>query len=138
MLITIANQLQKFIDTFGNHEPVALDSSNTKVYNECKRKYFYRVVLGRNARVNPRQTALDFGKGYHKFREILFKEGETPALAAALRTTIAPPQAAYSKFEYLNASRLRIACMKALEHVNAQEAAGELKYEEVEWIFSLV
>lgn len=63
---------QEFMRKFKRYEPVILDHSAVIQAKQCKRKYFYRIVLGFSPKVTPQYFG--FGSCYHKFREVLEKE----------------------------------------------------------------
>lgn len=62
----------KFMKKFRRYEPTVLDHSAVIQAKTCKRKYFYRIVLGFTDRNRPQYFG--FGSCYHKFREILERE----------------------------------------------------------------
>lgn len=56
---------------FQRYEPVVQDHSALSQAHRCKRKYFFRIILGFVERVSPQYFG--FGSCYHKFREVLEK-----------------------------------------------------------------
>ena len=62
---------KKFMAAFDRYEPHVQDHTAISVFNECDRKYFYRIVLGRTPTRESNQVLLDAGTLYHKFREHL-------------------------------------------------------------------
>ncbi len=62
---------RKFLPTFERHEPRVQDHSAIKLYKECPRKYFYRMVLGYTAKKDGLATVFSWGTAYHKYREVM-------------------------------------------------------------------
>ena len=62
----------RFMKKFKRYEPMVMDHSAIIQAKMCKRKYFYRIVLGFASRERPQYFG--FGSCYHKFREILEKQ----------------------------------------------------------------
>src|SRR4051812_48641642 len=102
----------KFLPGLSRHEPFFQDSSARKVFFDCRRKYFYKVVLGRVPHTNNNQLILDWGTAYHKFREILELKDYQEAMKFALSITL-PSVDPKSKFAYLDLKRFIKTCQKA-------------------------
>lgn len=99
----------RFMPKATRYEPFNQDSTSMKILMECRRKYFYRIVLGRTVRINKNQVILDFGSAYHKFREILELKGYADAVRYIMSVTLPiPPKG--SKWEYLTDLRLIQSC----------------------------
>lgn len=63
---------QEFMARFKRYEPVIIDHSAIIQAKQCKRKYFYRIVLGFVEKKTPQYFG--FGSCYHRFRETLERE----------------------------------------------------------------
>lgn len=62
---------KEFMAKFERHEPLIIDHSAIIQAKQCKRKYFYRIVLGFVEKKTPQ--FFGFGSCYHRFRETLEK-----------------------------------------------------------------
>lgn len=111
---------KRFMARFNRYEPYLQDHTATQYLRECDRKYFYRIVLGRDVLKQTYQVVLDWGSAYHKFREILQKTngGLQEALKAALAMPLAIPEQGTPsyKFAYLNRERQMRSFALAYQH----------------------
>ena len=85
-------------------EPLVMDSTASKLYKSCQRKYFFRIVLGRVVPNEVTPPYFIWGSAIHKCYEILEKEGLAKALAYAntFRITISEE---FKKFDFLDKTR---------------------------------
>jgi len=105
-----------FMAKFDRHEPIIQDHTGMNIAKTCKRKYFYRIVLGFTPRQEKYQTVFDFGTAYHKLKEVLRRTGNIgEAIQAASRLPILSPSPV-KKFHYLT----KAALMKAAHVANEQ------------------
>lgn len=72
MLEVHEDVFKRFMPELPRYEPLVLDHSAVKLFKECPRKYFWRIVLGYIPPTS--QPFFIFGTCYHKFREVLTKE----------------------------------------------------------------
>lgn len=107
-------------------EPFYLDSTAYKTLRICRRKYFYKHVLGRVVPVSYNQINLDFGSHYHKFRELLEKEGYRKALdyIMAAKLPFVDPK---SKYAFLDNHRLAKTCQLAYEDWALEKKQGKIE-----------
>lgn len=133
-----------FMARFQRYEPEILDHSAIIQAKTCKRKYFYRIVLG----FVPRETApyFIFGSCYHKFREELEKawknasatDQKNPesqlamcqlAIAEALKLwkdrKARDPEPG-SKFDFLTQARLLSSCLHSFKHWQNEKVQGRI------------
>ena len=130
---------KRFMPSLERAEPVYQDSTAMKCFKTCKRKYFYRMVLGRVPHVSKYQEVLDFGKAYHKFRELLETHDPTHAFAYIVdpqRCKLHTPDEK-SKFKYLDRLRLVDTCKFAFEAWKKEKDAGKIKVIGVEQPFNV-
>ncbi len=126
----------KFLPNMKRSEPFIMDSTAYKGWVECRRKYFYRFVLGKVPIGNKYQVILDFGSAYHKFRELLETSGYAVAMKYAL-SVVLPEQDPKSKFAFYNGQRLIKTCQKAFEHVQEEKKEGKFEVLAVEQPFNV-
>lgn len=130
---------------FDRFEPFIFDYTQMNTLDACDRKYFYRMVLGRAPKRTNFQVVLDFGKAYHKFREVLEREfqggaTEMASIGSAIEQALLvkldiPPRG--SKFEYLDKAKLLEACKVAIEWVRAERKQGTKKVIAIEQPFNV-
>jgi hypothetical protein len=126
----------KFMAKFPRYEPYFQDHSRMIILDDCARKYFYRMVLGRTPKVNIYQVVLEFGTAYHKFRELLETKDYDTAIRYVLGVTLPkPPQG--NKFEYLNELRLLKTCQFAYNYWQAEKKNGRIKVIAIEQPFNV-
>lgn len=75
---------RKFLPIFERSEPIIKDHTAVKQFMECKRKYFYRIVIGKQAKKTSLESIFAWGTAVHKFAEIYSVSFDlTAALTAA-------------------------------------------------------
>lgn len=126
----------KFLPNLPRHEPFVMDSTAYKVLVECRRKYFYKIVLGRIPFANKFQNILDFGTHYHKFRELLETHGYSEAMNYILGAKITPVEPG-SKFAFLDSLRLVKTCQAAYEHWKVEKSQNKIEVIAVEQPFNV-
>jgi hypothetical protein len=118
-------------------EPFFQDSSAYKLLTDCRWKYFLRIVLGRvPAEGNSNQLVLDFGSHYHKFRELLEKEGYSKAMTYIISVNL-PPTDPKSKWGFLDHQRLVKSCHVAFEHWKVEKQQKKIEVVAVEQPFNI-
>lgn len=133
---TILHPNPTFLKNLPRDEPFIQDSTAYKLLIDCRRKYFYRIVLGRVIPVNKYQIVLDFGKAYHKFREILELEGYGNAMKYILGYQL-PKQDPAFKFAYLDSLRLVKTCQFAYNHWLLEKKLNKIEVIAVEQPFNV-
>jgi hypothetical protein len=139
----------KYLPQLQRVEPKVIDHSGLKIYKDCQKRYFFRVVLG----LKPKETAhlLNWGTVYHKFREVLEKEyirveekdkvgPFKAAIIAGLdywERNIKEP-APESKYGFLTKDRFVLSCKEAYESWLKEKRLGQIKVLAVEQSFSIV
>lgn len=61
---------QTFLKSLVRAEPLIKDHTAVKTFMECPRKYFYRMVCGRQAKKPEMETIFGWGTAVHKFAEV--------------------------------------------------------------------
>lgn len=127
---------KRFMAKFNRYEPYLQDHTATQYLRECDRKYFYRIVLGRDVVKQTYQTVLDWGSKYHKFREVLQKtNGDLQAaMSQALAMPLTVPEIgtpAY-KFAYLNQERFMRSIALAYQHWETDQEQKKIQVISVE------
>lgn len=118
---------KRFMVKFDRYEPTIMDSTAAVLRDDCKRKYFYRLVLGRTPRIHENQTVFDFGTAYHKYKEILRRTGDFKgAIEEALKIPIHTPSPK-PKFAYLTKGFLMKAAYVAYEQWEKEQEQGKIK-----------
>ncbi len=125
--------------------PSYADSTAMKMANDCLRKYFYRIKLGRVPPVSKYQVIFDFGSAYHKFREVLEieftfnKKSRMEALTAALTAIQDMPLARspLKKWEFYTRGLLLESCNKAFKWWCAEKDKGVIEVVGVEQPFNI-
>lgn len=120
------------------------DSSARKIANDCLRKYFFRVILGRVAPVSKYETVFNFGSAYHKFREVLEIEhtfngkSRAEALTLALKAIEKMPlKKGEGKYEFYTRERLHESCAKAFAWWCSEKDKGVFEVISVEQPFNI-
>lgn len=124
---------KRYLPVLERAEPLIMDSTASKGLKKCPRYYFYRFVLGRVLKQD--SIVLQFGKFYHKFRELLELQDLKAALACL--DDYKPDIENAGKFSYLTRQRLIETCLKAYEHSTNEKAKGAIKVIAVEQPFNV-
>lgn len=126
----------KLFPSLSRHEPFFQDSTARKVLFSCRRKYFYRVVLGRIPFANNNQLILDWGTAYHKFRELLELKGYKEAMMFAMGIKF-PTVDPKSKFAFLDNLRFMKTVQTAYEYQQNEKRLGKIEVIAVEQPFNI-
>lgn len=126
----------KLMPNLPRSEPFVMDSTAYKLLVECRRKYFYRIVLGRVSPFQKFAVILEFGKHYHKFRELLETASYLEAMNYILKVNL-PPQDPKSKFAFLDNLRLVKTCQTAYESYQAEKKLNKIQVIAVEQPFNI-
>jgi hypothetical protein len=120
---------------FTRHEPRVQDHTAMSVLNECDRKYFYRIVLGRVSQQQYNQILLDAGTLYHKFREVLEitykatndvdKAFNTAIVVVVTGKLTAPPE--NSKWGYIDRGFIVKCCALAFKWWKKEKEDGKVR-----------
>lgn len=135
-MLTREHPNRKFLPTLERREPLIMDHSATKIYKECPRKYFYRIVVGRKL-VNPAlKVIFDWGNSIHMFMEVLYEYGDFQrAFTAALKIYSAPPPD--SKWKHLDITRLGQSCKLLYEFYQKEVELGQVEIKGIEQPFNI-
>jgi len=130
--------------TLPRFDPPTDDSTSMKLANDCLRKYFLRIILGRVPPTSKYQTVFDFGSAYHKFREVLEIEYTFNKLTQAqafekaiLAIKDMPLTPGVGKYEFYTRGRLMETCMSAFAWWQKEKADNNIEVIAVEQPFSL-
>lgn len=139
----------KFFATFERMEPLILDHTAMIAWKECKRKYFFQIVLGSVPRGETAPYFI-FGAAYHKFREVLeqrvtFEGVEVAkaypeAMAMAIQhynKGLPKGVAAGDKWDFMTLDRLITSCKKAYEWWKTEKASNKIVVLAVEQPFNV-
>lgn len=126
----------KFLKNLPRHEPSVMDSTAAKLLMDCRRKYFYRIVLGRKPLKDKFPVILQWGTHYHKFRELLETVGYLKAMEYALQVKL-PDVDPNTKFGFLDHRRFVLTCQKAYERWQDEKAKGKIEVLAVEQFFTV-
>jgi hypothetical protein len=133
----------KFMTKYKRYEPIVQDHSSVIKAKQCKRKYFYNVVLAFKSRGN--SPAMNFGSCYHTFREILersYLESKNEDEAFEKATIAAgdqwkkfgdPPVGA--QFDFLTGARLLKSCLVAYDYWKDEKKKGRVEVVAIEQEF---
>ena len=127
---------QRFLPLLERTEPLVQDSTAMVCAMACKRKYFYRIVLGRVPKIQQNQIYFDFGGAYHKFREVLEKEGFRQAFEAVKNIKFNTPEPPHKAAHYTNELLLK-SCMVAYDYVENEKKQGAFEVIAVEQPFNI-
>jgi len=137
-MLTRAHNNRRFLPTLERVEPVILDHSATKIYMECPRKYFYRIVLGRTLEDNKLKVIFDWGSAIHKFAECIYKgEGFQKAFSEALKVYTPPSQNTPDRWNHLDTLRFGQTCKAIWEFYQKEMNDSRFAVEGVEQPFNL-
>lgn len=126
----------KFMKELPRMEPLIMDSTASKLFKACPRKYFFRIVLGRVVPNEVTPPYFVWGSALHKFYEILEKEGLAPAItfAGTYKPNISEE---FKKFDFLDKTRF-IKTVSAISTENQKEKAqGKIKVVATEQPFNV-
>lgn len=130
-------------------EPTVTDHSALKLYKECPRKYFYRIVLGYDEKET--SIILTWGNALHKFWEILEKTYKvSPVLApdgAPFKTAVAAtrefwakeakPAQLGTKYDYMTEANLIYMMKACYDYWVAEKKLNKIKVVDIERGFCL-
>lgn len=128
---------KRFLPTLERTEPVVQDSTAMVLAMSCKRKYFYRIVLGRVPKLQTNQIYFDFGGIYHKFREILETKDFKEAFLAIQDLKINTPVDPKHKASHYTKELLLKSCMVAYDYVQKERAQKNIEVIAVEQPFNI-
>jgi len=143
-----------FMAKFERFEPVVMDHSAVIVAKQCKRRYFYRIVLGFQEKVTPQ--FFGFGTCVHKFAEVLeeqymelakverskspdLKTRDLPAVQLGMaQVALNATRELWKKkhmrdpvvgdrFDFLTEKRLVESCLEWVKHWQAEKKAGRIE-----------
>lgn len=127
---------KRFLPKYDRFEPVVQDSTAARCAFVCKRKYFYKIVLGFKSKRT--SAPLEFGSAYHLFREELEKScmNQVASLdqvnnamdkAVALWKKSNAQEPVGARYDFLTTERLVASCFKANAHRDAEIKTGKIK-----------
>lgn len=127
----------RFLPQFERKEPLIKDSSNTKLWKDCPRKYFLRAVLGFKLPKTELKVIFDWGTAIHMLMEKLYEtEGNFQvAFTEALKIYSAPPLD--SKWKHLDIARFSQTCKLLYEYYQKDSANPMIEVVNVEAPFNL-
>lgn len=128
---------RRFLPTLERREPLILDHSATKVFKECPRKYFYRIVLGRKKSDTSLTVIFSWGNAIHMFMEKLYLTNGDFKAAFASALSIYTPPPLDSKWSHLTLDRLTLTCKLLYEFYQKEENSGMVEVKGVEQPFNL-
>lgn len=97
--------LQKYLPSLPRREPLIKDHSAVKEFMTCKRKYFYRMVLGRVAKKSNLDSIFAWGAAIHKFAEIYSYTWDFKAATAEAIKLYKTPNPDFPKWSHLDLVR---------------------------------
>lgn len=126
---------RKYLPTLERREPLIMDHSATKIFKECPRKYFYRMVCG-FVQENPQlKVIFGWGNAIHKFEELAYQGLPfTKCLEGALLRYVSPEHT--NKWSYLTVGKLAENCKILYEHAQKELASGMIEIKGVEQPFN--
>lgn len=128
---------RRFLPTLERREPLIKDHSATKIFKECPRKYFYRIVVGRKLHNPTLKVIFDWGNAVHMLMEKLYEyEGDFQrAFTVALKIYSPPPPD--SKWKHLDIQRFGMTCKLLYEFYLAEQNAGQVEVKGIEQPFNI-
>lgn len=129
-----------FMAKFERFEPLILDHTAISTAKECKRKYFFQIVLGRVPKET--QVFFTFGQAYHKFREHLeLTNGDfVKSIAEALKhwdRVQGKDPVVGTKFDFQTRLRLMQSCKVGYDHWLKERAEKKIVVIHVEQPFNV-
>jgi hypothetical protein len=126
---------RKFLPVLDRYEPENMDHSATKVFKECPRKYFYRIVLGRTAPEGKWASVFAWGSSIHKFLELYYnEETKTSAPVEALKIFRSPTNLS---FDFQDKDQLFLAFSLLMKMVDEEKKNGVIQVQAIEQPFIL-
>lgn len=121
---------KKFFPNMVRYELSSLDSTATKEWKTCNRKFFYRMVLGRTSPVGMWDSVFAWGTSIHKYLEVLYSTGDLQAAIVAGRKLF--KGSTHPKFEFQNLERWMVTIAKLYKFYEAELALGKIKVLSIE------
>ncbi len=129
--------LQKFLPTLPRSEPLIKDHTCTKVFKECPRKYFYRIVLGYTLEDSKMAGIFAWGSAAHKFAEEIYQD--KPFNVAFVEALKIFKQPAYdSKWNHLDAARFTSTCKELHALYTREKENGNVIIKGIEQPFNVL
>jgi len=129
--------MNKFLPTLPRYEPENMDHTATKVFKECPRKYFYRMVLGRTLPEGKWASVFAWGSAVHKFLELYYSEDAEVRSTAALEALKIFRAPTNPSFDYQNKQQFMLAMGKLMKMVDEERRAGIIRVEANEQPFNI-
>jgi len=127
---------RKLLPMMPRYEPESFDHTATKEFKTCPRKYFYRMVLGRTSPDGQWEAVCAWGKGIHKFMEILYQTGDAgKAMTAAEKVFRAPT---HYKFMYQDKQRFVKTLVECTKYYENEKKQGNITVIATEQPFHIV
>jgi hypothetical protein len=113
-----------------------MDHTATKVFKECPRKYFYRIVCGRVLDNSALADIFAWGSAVHRFAEDAWDgKGMSTAFASGLQIYKTPK--VDSKWAFLDIARFTKTCAALYEFYEKEEASGAVEIKGIEQPFNI-
>lgn len=128
---------RKMLPTLPRFEPENMDHSAVKVFKECPRKYFYRMVLGRTLPAGKWTSVFAWGTAIHKYLEVLYQtDGDAGAAAMAALPLWKPPS--YTTFDWQTKERLTENFVALYKMYVEEKKLGNIKVLAIEQPFNIM
>ena len=128
---------KRMLPTLPRFEPTVADHSRIKVFKECPRKYFYRMILGRSAPEGKWASVFAWGTAIHKYLEVLYQTngdaGEAAQKALPLWKYPTNPT-----FEFQSKERLMSNFAALFKFYSDEKATGNIETLAIEQPWNLV
>lgn len=128
---------RKFLPTLPRSEPLIKDHTAVKEFMTCKRKYFYRMVLGRTAKKTDLSSIFAWGSAVHKFAELYSVNYDLQEATAAAYPIFQKPVAGKPAWEHLDLDRFMLTLNALRVFFDDERKAGYVKTLATEAPFNL-
>lgn len=136
-MLTHEHPKREFLPMFERKEPLIKDHTATKLWKECPRKYFLRIVIGRTLAKQEMEVIFGWGNAVHMFMETMYlTEGDVQkSFVKALAIYKAPPMG--SKWPHLTVERLGRTIKLLTEFYQKEKALGNVEVKGIEQPFNV-
>jgi hypothetical protein len=134
--IDLEPSFRRLLPALPRQEPSTKDSTAVSTFKECKRKYFYRMVLGRSKPEGEWTSVFAWGSAVHKFLEHLYA-GDDVATSTqeGLKIFRAPT---HRNFEFQTKERLMQTFIKLFKFYTEEKSRRNVEVIGVEQPFNVI
>jgi hypothetical protein len=127
---------RKLLPVFDRFEPTTKDSTAVKTFKECPRKYFYRMVLGRQKPEGEWASVFGWGSGLHKALEHIYQSGDLATATIEALKFWKPPTK--DKFDFQTKERFLENIAALVNMWQEEKKSGNIEVLGIEQPFNII